>query len=172
MRDAEPDQANSKERLHLAQCCDGTVHSRQHCILRSRKVLPPPPKSPFALRAANTHTVPKEDLAAAKQIAASLFLQNVFGTGRAVKGLNFLIALSSFGNLLAVLLGQSRVIRECGRQGVLPWPRFWASTKPLGTPLGPYFVKWILTIIMILAPPAGDAFNFSRSHLVHVPNAY
>jgi amino acid transporter len=134
--------------------------------------LPPLPESPLYLRAANTHIVPKEDLAAAKQMAASLFLENVFGTGRAVRGLNFLVALSSFGNLLAVLLGQSRVIRECGRQGVLPWPRFWASTKPLGTPLGPYFVKWLLTIIMILAPPAGDAFNFSRSHLVNVPDTY
>lgn len=46
------------------------------------------------------------------------------------------------------------------RQGVLPYPRFWASTRPFGTPLGPYFVKWFLTIIMIVAPPAGDAFNF------------
>ncbi|KAF3764180.1 amino acid transporter [Cryphonectria parasitica EP155] len=104
--------------------------------------------------------VPREDLAAAEQIAASLFFTNVFGSSGAVRGLNFLIALSSFGNLLAVLLGQSRVLRECGRQGVLPWPRFWASTKPFGTPLGPYFVKWLLTIVMILAPPAGDAFNF------------
>ncbi|KUI59641.1 High-affinity methionine permease [Cytospora mali] len=121
-------------------------------------------KSPLTL-------FPKEDLAAAKQIAASLFLENVFGTGRAVKGLNFLIALSSFGNLMAVLLGQSRMIRECGRQGVLPWPRFWASTKPLGTPLGPYFVKWLLTIIMILAPPAGDAFNFITDLQVY-PSAF
>jgi hypothetical protein len=48
------------------------------------------------------------------------------------------------------------------RQGVLPWPAFWASTKPFGTPLGPYFIKWAVTIIMILAPPAGDAFNFSQ----------
>lgn len=46
------------------------------------------------------------------------------------------------------------------RQGVLPYPRFWASTRPFGTPLGPYFVKWIFTVIMIVAPPAGDAFNF------------
>lgn len=46
------------------------------------------------------------------------------------------------------------------RQGVLPYPNFWASTKPFGTPLGPYFVKWAVTVIMILAPPAGDAFNF------------
>ena len=49
-----------------------------------------------------------------------------------------------------------------GRQGVLPFPKFWASTKPFGTPIGPFFVKWAVTIIMILAPPAGDAFNFSE----------
>ncbi|KAJ4989783.1 high affinity methionine permease [Stagonosporopsis vannaccii] len=104
--------------------------------------------------------VPKAELENAEQIAASLFFTHVFGSSGAVKGLNFLIALSAFGNLLAVLIGQSRQIRECGRQGVLPYPRFWASTRPFGTPLGPYFVKWILTVIMILAPPAGDAFNF------------
>lgn len=107
--------------------------------------------------------VPVAELKASKQIAASLFFEKVFGSSGAVKGLNFLIALSSFGNLLAVLIGQSRLIRECGRQGVLPFPRFWASTRPFGTPLGPYAVKWSLTVIMILAPPAGDAFNFSKS---------
>lgn len=47
------------------------------------------------------------------------------------------------------------------RQGVLPFTRFWTSTRPFGTPLGPYFIKWVLTVIMIIAPPAGDAFNFS-----------
>ncbi|KAI5461703.1 amino acid permease-domain-containing protein [Mariannaea sp. PMI_226] len=104
--------------------------------------------------------VPKVDLLDAKQTTASLFFNNVFGSGRTSRGLNFLIALSALGNLIAVLLGTSRIIRECGRQGVLPWPRFWASTRPFGTALGPYFAKWIITIIMILAPPAGDAFNF------------
>lgn len=59
--------------------------------------------------------VPKEEIVKSKTIAASLFFQHVFGSGSAVKGLNFLIALSAFGNLLAVLLGQSRLIRECGR---------------------------------------------------------
>ncbi|KAG9229484.1 LAT family L-amino acid transporter [Amylocarpus encephaloides] len=104
--------------------------------------------------------VPKAELKKSSQIAASLFFEKVFGKGGAVRGLNFLIALSAFGNIITVLLGQSRLIRECGRQGVLPWPRFWASTEPFGTPTGPYFLKWALTILMILAPPAGDAFNF------------
>jgi len=43
---------------------------------------------------------------------------------------------------------------------VLPYPRFWASTRPFNTPLGPYLLKWLLTVIVILVPPAGDAFNF------------
>ena len=106
--------------------------------------------------------VPKAELKKSSQVAAALFFQHVFGKGKAAKGLNFLIALSAFGNLLAVLLGQSRLIRESGRQGVLPWTNFWVSTKPFGTPLGPYLLKWGLTLLMILAPPAGDAFNFGK----------
>jgi hypothetical protein len=63
------------------------------------------------------------------------------------------------------------------RQGVLPWPEFWSSTKPFGTPFAPMLLKWGLwtvlptsrvylsftslgfSVIVILAPPAGDAFN-------------
>lgn len=59
--------------------------------------------------------VSKTQLEQSTQIAASLFFQKVFGSSGAVRGLNFLIALSAFGNLIAVLIGQSRVIRECGR---------------------------------------------------------
>ncbi|KAJ5874904.1 Amino acid/polyamine transporter I [Penicillium soppii] len=93
----------------------------------------------------------KEEIIESKVVAAGLFFEKVFGTGSAASALNFLICLSAFGNLLAVLIGQSRV---------LPFTTFWTSTKPFGTPLGPYLVKWGLTILMILAPPAGDAFNF------------
>lgn len=111
--------------------------------------------------------ISKPDIIEGETIAAGLLFTNVFGGHSAVRGLNFLIALSSFGNLVAVLLGTSRLIRECGRQGVLPWAKFWVSTKPFGTPLGPYLVKWVLTLIMILAPPAGDAFNFTTDLQVY-----
>lgn len=53
------------------------------------------------------------------------------------------------------------------RQGVLPWTNFWVTTKPFGTPVGPYFVKWALTALMILALPSGDAFNFGESKLLN-----
>ncbi|KAK8040249.1 High-affinity methionine permease [Apiospora marii] len=109
---------------------------------------------------ANNVKVGKENLQNSGTIAATLFFTAVFGKSRAVRGLNLLIALSSFGNLLAVMLGAARMLRECGRQGVLPWTRFWVSTKPFNTPLGPYLLDWALTAVMVLALPAGDAFNF------------
>lgn len=104
--------------------------------------------------------VPKEVFAESSELAAGVFFTTVFGRGGAETALNVLILLSAFGNLLAVLIGQSRMIREIGRQGVLPFTPFWVSTKPFGTPLGPYLLKWIMTFIMIVAPPAGDAFQF------------
>ncbi|KAJ9607680.1 hypothetical protein H2200_007758 [Cladophialophora chaetospira] len=114
--------------------------------------------------------VPKEELVKSSQVAASLFFQKVFGSAGTVRGLNFLIAFSAFGNLIAVLLGKSRLIRECGRQGTLPFPSLWVSTRPFGTPLGPYIVKWGLTMLMILGPPAGDATSSSTSPVT--PNAF
>jgi amino acid transporter len=106
------------------------------------------------------HPVPKEELQSSKLTTAALFFKHVFGDSGAVRGLNFLIALASFGNMIAVVIGLSRRIREAGRQGVLPWTEFCVSTQPFGTPLGPYAVIWGLTALMIVAVPAGDAFTF------------
>ncbi|KAJ5762467.1 uncharacterized protein N7511_005849 [Penicillium nucicola] len=114
--------------------------------------------------------VPKEELENSDLTTATLFFTKVFGDSGAVRGLNFLIALASFGNMIAVIIGLSRRIRECGRQGVLPCTKFWVSTKPFGTPLGPYAVIWFLTTLMILAVPAGDAFTFVND-LSILPNA-
>ncbi|PPQ77115.1 hypothetical protein CVT25_010809 [Psilocybe cyanescens] len=104
--------------------------------------------------------IPKQAIRTSNELTASLFFTAVFGNSKAVTAMSALVAVSSFGNLLAVIIGSSRIIRECGRQGVLPYPRFWASTRPFNTPLGPYLLKWVLTVIVIIAPPAGDAFNF------------
>ncbi|KAI0895144.1 amino acid transporter [Annulohypoxylon nitens] len=113
--------------------------------------------------------VPKEEFAKSKEVAAGVFFITVFGRGRAEQALNVLVLLSAFANLLAVVIGHSRVIREIGRQGVLPWTEFWVSTKPFGTPAAPYFLLWVITFIMIVAPPAGDAFQFVVS-LATYPN--
>ena len=59
--------------------------------------------------------VPKADILKSGQTVAALFFQNVFGHQPGVRGFNFLIALSAFGNLIAVYITQARLIRECGR---------------------------------------------------------
>ncbi|GME57797.1 high-affinity methionine permease [Neofusicoccum parvum] len=48
--------------------------------------------------------VPKEELENSGLTAASLFFKAVFGDSGAVRGLNFLIALASFGNMIAVII--------------------------------------------------------------------
>ena len=65
------------------------------------------------------HEVPKEDFAKSGEIAASVFFTTVFRSRGAETALNVLVLLSAFGNLLAVLIGHSRMIREIGRYACL-----------------------------------------------------
>ena len=85
---------------NIAYFAAGNVHNRTTVVRNSADI---------------AALVSKTDLEKSTQVAASLFFQRVFGSSGAVRGLNFLIALSAFGNLIAVLIGQSRIIRECGR---------------------------------------------------------
>lgn len=103
--------------------------------------------------------VPAAEIRASGELAAAMFFEAVFGT-KAAKGLPALIAVSAAGNIMAVIIGHSRMMRECARQGLVPWPHVWASTRPFGTPFAPLVLMWFLTAIVILAIPFGDAFNF------------
>lgn len=80
--------------------------------------------------------VTKEEIKNSKLLTAALFFKNVFGDSAGQRVLPALVAVSSIGNLLAVTIGHSRIVREVGRQGVLPWPSFWTNTWPFGTPGG------------------------------------
>jgi len=57
------------------------------------------------------------------------------------------------------MFAQARVLREIARQGLLPFPAFFASTKPFGTPLAPVSLKLVVTVMIIVAAPAADAVN-------------
>ncbi|KAF7966459.1 hypothetical protein HWV62_9747 [Athelia sp. TMB] len=59
-----------------------------------------------------------------------------------------------------IMIGETRIIREIARQGVLPYPKFFSSTKPFGTPAAPLIITYVTTLVVTLAPPPGDAFNF------------
>ncbi|CUS13314.1 unnamed protein product [Tuber aestivum] len=90
--------------------------------------------------------------------AAAEFFIKVFGNGPFVsRGLKVLIALSAFGNVVAVTYANARVKQEIAKQRILPFSEFWASTSPYGTPVGALILHWIFTVIVIVATP-----NYSR----------
>ncbi|KAA1467531.1 amino acid transporter [Dentipellis sp. KUC8613] len=114
----------------------------------------------FLINVSYVAAVPPDEMKGSGQLVAALFFKRVFGDGWASKVLPVMVALSCVGNIVAVTVGQARVLREVARQGLLPWPELFASTKPFGTPLAPVLLKYLLTVLVILALPAKDAYNF------------
>ncbi|KAK2803029.1 hypothetical protein FQN50_007110 [Emmonsiellopsis sp. PD_5] len=103
--------------------------------------------------------VPKEEILGSGRTLAALFFRNVFGPN-AERVFSVFIALCAFGTVQAVIFSQGRVIQELGREGVLPFSRFWASNRPFDSPAAGLLEHYIICSIVMLAPPPGDAFNF------------
>lgn len=103
--------------------------------------------------------VPREEIANSGRILAASFFRNVFGP-RAERALSVFVALSAFGNVLSVIFSQGRIVQELGREGILPFSSFFASNKPFNAPLAGLFEHWLVSVIIMLAPPPGDAYNF------------
>lgn len=101
-----------------------------------------------------------KEIKKAGTLVSSVYFEKVFGTRAAQSALSSFVAISAFGHLLGVFIAHSRSLRECGRQGVLPYPKLWTSVKPWGTPLFPILVTLIVNLVILLAPPPGDAYNF------------
>ncbi|BCS21055.1 high affinity methionine permease [Aspergillus puulaauensis] len=103
--------------------------------------------------------VPKDQMLESGQIVAAVFFGNMFGA-RAEKVMSVFVALSAFGNVLSVIFSQGRIVQELGREGVLPLSKLWASNKPFKSPAAGLFEHWVVSVIIMLAPPPGDAYNF------------
>ncbi|GES62399.1 high-affinity methionine permease [Aspergillus terreus] len=103
--------------------------------------------------------VPKEQFLSSGQTVAATFFGNMFGQ-RAEKVMSVFVALSAFGNVLSVIFSQGRIVQELGREGVLPFSKIWASNRPFNSPAAGLFEHWVVSIIIMLAPPPGDAYNF------------
>jgi hypothetical protein len=52
------------------------------------------------------------------------------------------------------------MLREAGRQGVLPFGTLWGRVSRFKTPYGPIMLKWTLSATVLLITPANDAFSF------------
>lgn len=101
---------------------------------------------------------PKE-IAASGTTVAAYFMGKVFGSA-ARRALSVLVALSAFGNVMTVTFAQARVNQELAKEGVIPFPRFWASNWPFGSPSTGLFLHFIPSFLVIVAIPFGNAYNF------------
>ncbi|TFK34255.1 high affinity methionine permease [Crucibulum laeve] len=101
----------------------------------------------------------KEEIVGSGRLVAALLFRNVYGP-RAERALSVFVALSALGNVLSVIFSQGRVNQELGREGILPFSKFWGSNRPFNAPLAGLGLHWIVCLIVIFALPPGDAYNF------------
>ncbi|ODV77919.1 high-affinity methionine permease [Suhomyces tanzawaensis NRRL Y-17324] len=103
--------------------------------------------------------VPTEDILTSKRILAATFFKYAFGD-TAEKAASVFVALSAWGNVMSVIFSQGRIIQSLGREGSLPFSRFFATSRPFNSPFVGLFQHWVVCVITIVAPPPGDAYNF------------
>ncbi|KAJ9100701.1 hypothetical protein QFC20_005394 [Naganishia adeliensis] len=117
--------------------------------------------------------VPKEDILGSTQIIAALFFENMFGPS-AAKALSVFVALSAVANVFSVIFSQGRLNQALGRDGLIPFSKVFASNRPFKAPLAGLSWHVLVTLIILLTPPAGDAYNFVlnlSSYPLNVVNA-
>ncbi|KAM0559970.1 hypothetical protein ACHAPJ_003924 [Fusarium lateritium] len=100
-----------------------------------------------------------QEIADSGTTVAAYFMDKVFGHS-AKTAMSVLVALSAFGNVMTVTFAQSRVNMELAKEGVIPCPRFWASSWPFGSPSAGLLLHYIPSFIVIVAIPFGNAYNF------------
>ncbi|SZE99282.1 unnamed protein product [Blumeria hordei] len=103
--------------------------------------------------------IPKAEMISSGRIIAALYFRKMFGPG-VERVFSVFVALSAFGNVLSVIFSQGRLVQEIGREGIIPLSSLWASNKPFNAPFMGLFAHWLVSVIIMLAPPPGDAYNF------------
>ncbi|CAE6496194.1 unnamed protein product [Rhizoctonia solani] len=102
----------------------------------------------------------KEELMNANEVLGTMFLRKIYGDTATTKLFPILVGISAFGGIVSGTLHYGRMLREAGRQGVLPFATFWSRVGQFKTPYGPVLLKWILAVFLILVAPAQDTVVF------------
>ena len=70
------------------------------------------------------------------------------------------IIISAFGNIAATSFAQARVNQELGRDGLLPFSRFFAGKNEWDSPTPGLFLHWLVSVLVIVVPSPGEIYNF------------
>ncbi|KAG5363771.1 High-affinity methionine permease [Yarrowia sp. B02] len=103
--------------------------------------------------------IPKTDIANSGVIVAGEFFTRVYGHSLAARALPFFVSLSNIGNVLAVSYAHGHVNYEVAKDHILPFTSFWTSLKPFGTPAAAFLLHWIITVVVLVLPPAGEVYE-------------
>ncbi|KAJ6260026.1 hypothetical protein Dda_5671 [Drechslerella dactyloides] len=101
-----------------------------------------------------------EDIKNSGELIAGLFFERVFGKNFGRRVLSLAVAISTAGNVMAGLFSQSRINQEVARQGVVPFGKFFASSKPFNAPLAALSVNFVQAFFIIVATPPADVYAF------------
>lgn len=104
--------------------------------------------------------VSKDDFRSSGVVIAGHFFKNIFGEVIGENVLPLFIIISAFGNIAATSFAQARVNQELGRDGLLPFSRFFAGKNEWDSPTPGLFLHWLVSVLVIVVPPPGEIYNF------------
>ncbi|RDL41067.1 putative high-affinity methionine permease protein [Venustampulla echinocandica] len=123
--------------------------------------------------------VSREDFRSSGVLIAGYFFRNIFGEQVGGNILPLFIIISAFGNIAATSFAQACVNMELGRDGLLPFSRFFKHSISLSSILGKtgsssnekdqlqeedatpgLILHWLVSILVIILPPPGEIYNF------------
>ncbi|PSS21964.1 hypothetical protein M430DRAFT_65200 [Amorphotheca resinae ATCC 22711] len=100
------------------------------------------------------------DFRSSGTVIAGHFFKTIFGELVGENILPLFIIVSAFGNIAATSFAQARVNQELGRDGLLPFPRFWSLPHDLDPPLAGLALHWLVSVLVIIIPPPGAIYEF------------
>jgi amino acid transporter len=104
--------------------------------------------------------VSKEDFRSSGVVIAGHFFKTIFGEVIGENVLPLFIIISAFGNIAATSFAQARVNQELGKDGLLPFSRFFAGKNQWDSPTPGLFLHWLISVLVIVVPPPGEIYNF------------
>lgn len=75
---------------------------------------------------------------------------------RSRQALSVFVALSAVASVFSVIFSQGRLNQALGRDGLIPFSKFFASNRPFNTPAISMLWQCCMTLIILLAPPANN----------------
>ena len=101
-------------------------------------------------------------------LLAAQFFSMTLGETFGGKLIPVLIGFASFGCVMCMTFGIARVTRSAAKEGYLPFAKFLSHSNGQDAPFGALIFHMILTLILILATPSGNAYQVTFYYFENV----